>query len=140
MAHEPHIAGRWLDDTLRGDALLMALVTGVYRSRAPQGTALPYVVWDIGQGSDTSSACDTREVSEVPILVKIVSDDRADPTSPQDAVGRVDALLTAAKGSLEGYRIAVKSGGAIGFTEDGESNFYRHEGRLWRFRLMPEFD
>lgn len=47
-------------EALTADSALMALISGVY-DRVPEGTALPYVVFDRTESSDASSGADEAE-------------------------------------------------------------------------------
>lgn len=138
MAYEPNIIRRWIDDKLRLDPALSLLITGVYQSRAPHGKPLPYVVWNIQDGTDLPSGCD-RHMAQIPVLVKVVYDDNADPTNPWAAIERVDELLKGTVDAAEGHRIVCVSSGVVTFPEDGESEFFRHDGRLWLFSVSPQF-
>jgi hypothetical protein len=49
---EIFLVGRWMQAQMLGDTRLMGNVAGVYRSRAPFGAALPYVIYDMVSGVD----------------------------------------------------------------------------------------
>jgi hypothetical protein len=136
MAHETLAMGRWLTATIGGDTTLRGVLTGVYRSLAPQGTALPYCVWDITAGDDDNTAGD-RSFATALVSVKVISDDRGEKANVETAVDRIDALLKDARAIQGSVRIVVKSSGALDYTEtspDGKL-YYRHQGRLWRFLM-----
>jgi hypothetical protein len=84
-----------LFDKLTGDATLVALLASaaaVYRRRAPQGSALPYVILAKQTGSDTYTYR-LRVGSSMPFLVKAVTQGPSG-VAAQAIADRIDALLT----------------------------------------------
>lgn len=130
----------WLTARLGGDSALRDLVSGVYRSLAPQGAVMPYVIFSVQAGDDMTSLCGSIGAGAL-VQVKAVFDERVESqiANGEAAVSRLRALLMGARGEGSGYRFVVSPAGPISYLETAAgTKHYRHQGRLWRIRLMGD--
>ncbi len=101
----PALAESYLYSTLSGDATLMALITGVYSTVAPQGAVYPFIVFASLAGKDIQEIGPLRTMSQQLYEIKAISN--APSIVGLDAImARVDALI-------QGHGPVTLSGGYI---------------------------
>ncbi len=92
-------ADRWLSTVLSGDVALRALVSGVYDTKAPQGTARPYVLFSLHAPSADITVIGNIRIGNRPLyLVRAVCDGPS-WTPVRTIADRIDELLHGASGS-----------------------------------------
>ncbi len=137
-AAESQGAARWLYATLTAHAGLSALVGArVYENLAPQGAALPYVVYNLVASRPVAASGGAgRILDEQEWMVRGL----AESGSPADA----DALALQVDGALSGatgtatvgavtYTIMTAQGGeAVRYTELHQGRRIQHSGRRYR--------
>lgn len=100
MSYEPALANQWLYETLNA---VPDLAGNVHDTNAPQGVALPYVVFNLQAGTDVPTANGTRIMANLLYQVAVVG------TSAFSALASlasaVDAALQRASGSVVGGAI-----------------------------------
>lgn len=130
---EPDAAEEFVYATLRGDATLMGLVSGVFvGGSAPQGTAYPFIVLQLMSGNDTSAVGGIRIWGDLVYLIKVVGE-TADYQTMRGAVARMDALLHRSSGtSTDGTIWACVREQTIRLPEVVQGKQYRHDGGMYR--------
>ena len=110
MANEAATGLAMLNTVLTGDATLMALVTGVFRDVAPEGTAPDWIVIGHQSDQDTLSGVGSRIMTRHVDRVLVVGPE-SDGANIRAAADRLDALLQPAglplrnsNGTLACYR------------------------------------
>ena len=101
---EAYAGIEFLYNTLTGDSTLMALVTGVYRDKAPDAAIPPFVILSHQAGSDTLTANAIRLMTRSLYQVVVLGPDSMSPTLAA-AAGRIDALLKRTNGTVAGAAI-----------------------------------
>lgn len=131
-------AYEWLYSVLAGDAMLNGYVSGrVYRRLAPEGAAMPYVVFQFQSGHDVQAAGPYRVMSQLVCVVKIVGQASTYPTL-KAIVDRVDALLQAASGmATDGRVLACMRETPIDYEEIDAGVRYQHLGGQYRLYVQP---
>jgi len=96
---ETALAHQWLYQTLSGDATLQGYVgQRVYRDLAPQGAAMPYLVFSYQAGRDVEAVGAVRILSQITVLVRVWGR-RSEYATLAAAATRVDELLHAGSGT-----------------------------------------
>ncbi len=101
---EAYAGIEFLYNTLNGDSTLMALVTGIYRDKAPDAALPPFVILTHQAGSDTLTANAVRLLTRSLYQVGVQGPDSMSPQLAS-AAGRIDALLKRTSGSVTGALI-----------------------------------
>jgi hypothetical protein len=100
MGIETVAAEQWLYSKLSGDAQLAAVVgTRVYGYRAPDGAALPYVLYQNQAARDVAGVGPARIGSSLMYLVRVVGETTTF-AALQTAAARIDAVLQGAAGTV----------------------------------------
>jgi len=101
---EAYAGIEFLYNTLTGDSTLMALVTGIYRGMAADGTVPPYVILSLQAGTDTLTANAVRLLTQ-PLYQVSAMGPASMSTQLAQAAARIDDLLKRTQGSVAGCRI-----------------------------------
>lgn len=137
MGLEPLWVDQWLYGLLTGDPTLAGLVGGrVYGYVAPEGAALPFVVYSHQAGSDVRGNGPTRFMASLLYQVKAVGAGAS--FQPLKAIAdRLDALLQGASGTVADGRVLVcVREQPIAYVEIDNGIIYRHAGGLWRIHAQ----
>lgn len=95
---------RWAYQTLKNDATLAGIVSGVYTDVAPEDAALPFLVLQLQDAYDLRAL--GRTLADVVVLgVRVVGSEDIAPL--EAAIERVDEVLPAATGTRDGVSIAA---------------------------------
>ncbi len=98
---EAYAGIEFLYNTLNGDSTLMALVTGIYRDKAPDAAVPPFVILTHQAGSDTLTANAVRLLTRSLYQVGVQGPDSMSPQLAA-AAGRIDTLLKRTSGTVTG--------------------------------------
>lgn len=122
---------------LAADATLTALgVTGVFRLRAPQGQALPYVIAGQQAGGDRYTLA-RRAWRDLVYQVRAV-DGGESAVRANQINDRADALLTDQPLAVAGHTtLVVRRTTAVEFEEISAGVVYQHVGGLYRIEVAP---
>lgn len=132
--NEVAAVNEWLYTRLNGDTTLAGLVTGVYRDRAPDEAAFPFVVFALEYGRDHETLNAVRIWTEMNYAVKIVTDARSLATIAP-AADRIDALLHRASGAATGITIhEVRRTDILCYAETLATREYLHLGGMYQIR------
>lgn len=128
---ESEVVAEWLHDTLSGDAALMALVTGVYDTLAPQNSQPPFVVFQEQSGRDVLTVAARRIMYSGVWLAKGIV--KGGSFVPLLAImARVDALLGHTSGTTdEGAVLSCTRRSTVRYVETAGGVAYRHLGALF---------
>jgi hypothetical protein len=133
MADPTAICDAWLYTELTGDATLMALITGVYADIAPEGTALPYVVFSLQTARDRMTIEGNTILTGGTYIVKAITDEPSYATVAT-IMARVHTLLHQANGTGAGGTVieCVRESVFHYVERVAETNkLYRHLGGLY---------
>lgn len=123
-----------MNNTLSGDATLLALLAGGVKpgGSAPQGTPYPFLTYQMMSGIDYAAVGAYRIWTNLIYLVKVVGRS-ADYQTLRTAVARVDALLHRGSGTAaDGTIWACVREQTIRMPEIVSGDQYRHDGALYR--------
>lgn len=125
---------RWLNTVLAADTQLAAVVgTRIYADLAPDGAALPMVVYQMQSSRDLMALGSHRVWANTLYLVRGVAQTIAYGGSLITIADRIDAALHAASGStVEGVVYECVREGEFRLTETANGIQYRHLGGLYR--------
>jgi hypothetical protein len=121
---------------LTTDPTLVGLgITGVFRSLAPQGQALPYVIFGKQDGIDVYTLT-RRAGREVRYLVKAVVRGLS-RSGAEDIAARIDILLTDQPLTLVGLTTTyIRRTADVDYTEDAHGVLYQHVGGIYRIEVV----
>lgn len=126
-------AYQWLYTTLANDATLLGLVGGrVYRNVAPQGAAMPFLVFSYQGGYDVLGVGAVRIMSSLVCAVRAVGLWTGYDTLRQIA-DRADALLHAAQGTQV---LACVREFPLDYVETDAGIVYAHVGGQYRLLVQ----
>jgi hypothetical protein len=130
---ETLVAEQWLYTVLSGDTALAAVVgTRIYAYIAPEGAAMPYVVYQNQAGRDVRGVGPLRIMANLLYVVKVIGATNSFGTL-EVAANRIDAVLQAASGTnVRGTVIACVREQPFALVESLESGQYRHLGGIYR--------
>ncbi len=137
MAHANDVAETWLYERLTADPVIAA--AGVYSEVPPEGTALPYVIFQTQfQGLDVPAVGAVRIWTEQLYTVKtIVEGGSYSPAS--DLANRIDAQLHGKSGAAGGGRVvSCVREQTISFTTREHGVEYRHRGGTYRLQVQEK--
>ena len=133
-----------IETLLTGDATLMALITSVHEMAAPEQAEYPFIVMVVEGGPDEDSMGGrlwttysvTLRAHTRQRLARFVTHAEADADTIEDAMSRVDVLLTDAL-SVSGY--TVRALRRVSVTPDQrdviDNIIYRAVGGVWEVIL-----
>lgn len=134
MAVEVTEAKRWIYETLKADAQLVAVVgTRIYPDIAPQGKPRPYLIFNFQGGVDVSGLGTARLQTNPLFQVRIVTDG-----APNDAARTADARLdevlqNSSADTSNGYMFSARREMPVDRPEfDADNNRYHNLGGLYR--------
>lgn len=130
---EPLRVNQWIYETLSGDATIASLVgTRIYEGLAPQGAALPFVVFQFMAGADVVAVGAVRVMNSGLYQVKAIC--QGESYSPAAAIAdRIDTLLQGANGSVsDGVIYGCTREQPLTLIEQEHGIQYRHVGGLYR--------
>lgn len=124
---------QWLYTLLSGDATLTALVGArIYAYVAAQGAAMPFVVFNLQDGSDVMGVGTARIMFDGLYQVKGINE-ASSFASLKPIADRIDTLLQGNSGSvLDGAILACTREQPLSYVETDEDRQYRHLGGLYR--------
>lgn len=130
---EPDACDEWIWTTLASDATLTPLIHGVWLGgTAPQGTAFPFVTFQMMAANDLMVVDAIRVWTNLVYLVKVVGES-ADFQTLRAVVARIDALLHRGSGTAaDGTVWACVREQAIRMPEVVSGRQFRHDGALYR--------
>lgn len=126
---------RWLNTVLAADTQLAAVVgTRIYSDLAPQGTALPMVVYQMQSANDLMVLGAVRVWANAVYIVRGVAQSVAYGGTLLTMADRIDAVLHAASGgTVEGVVYECVREREFRMTEVGaDGRQYRHMGGQYR--------
>lgn len=141
MANEIHLAQKWIYDKLAAASDVTAAVsTRIYRNQAPEGAALPYVLFNFQAGSDVRGNC-TRRLMTLPLFqIKVIC--KGAPTSAiNTAVNKIDSLFQeAVTETSESYVFSSRREFPIEYIEPWRDSggFFTHYGGAYRLVIYPQ--
>lgn len=136
---EPLLGMKWIYATLSADATLTGLVsTRIYDGLAPQGGALPYVVYNHMGGADLLGIGAIRVFANGLYQVKAVC--KGNSYAPAKAIAdQVDELLHGASGATtDGVVLACVREQPLALIEQQDGIEYRHVGGIYRLFVQQE--
>jgi len=118
----------WVQTRLTGDAALMALVSGVFRDRAPGEVPLPVVVVTRAGSRYAPSFSGEPATGELAFTVRAVGDGNdLDGLAP--VLERLHALLVGVRAVLgTGLSATLHLTGDVDYTERAQNREYTHAG------------
>lgn len=124
---------QWLYATLSADAELVALVgSRIHAYEAPQGTAMPFVIYSYQGGHDVRGVGPGRIMVSALYQVKVVGQGTS-VVGLAPIADRLDALLQAASGTVtDGAVWACVREQPLAYPETDNGVQYRHLGGLYR--------
>lgn len=130
---ESLVAEQWLYTKLTGDSTLNTAVGGrIYAYVAPQGAALPCVVYQQQAARDVAGVGPARIMSNMVYLIKVIGQTRSFGDL-ETVANRIDAVLQAASGSnSRGNVWACVRDSPFAMVENTEAGEYRHLGGIYR--------
>lgn len=133
MAVETLVAETWLAAVLSGDSVLNTAVGGrIYGYVAPQGTPLPFVLFQQQAARDVAGVGPSRIMSNLLYIVKVIGQTNSF-TSLEAAANRIDAVLQAASGTnVRGAVYACVREAPFALVESTDTGQYRHLGGQYR--------
>lgn len=137
---EPSIAFAWIYTLLSGDAQLTSLAPGgIWRSMAPDKTAMPFVTFNWQSGQDITSMNEFRLMVNGLLQIRATGE-AANTDAVIQAAARIDALLgdPPASGTVTGGLILASwRESAVSLDELLPSGvLLHHEGGLYRMQLQ----
>ncbi len=135
MAHANEVAETWLYARLTADPVIAA--AGVYSEVPPEGTALPYVIFQAQfQGADMSVVGGTRLWTDQLYHVKVVIEGGSyAPAS--DLAARIDTQLHKQSGAAAGGRVvSCIREQTVSFPTREHGVEYRHRGGTYRLQVQ----
>lgn len=131
---ELNAADKWIYTALSGDAQLTAIVgPRIYAEQAPQGAALPYVVFNFQGGADLMSVGPYRVWTNALMLVRGIAETASYAGSLATIADRIDAILHAQSGSnVDGVVYAAVRERPFRMPEMGNGRQFRHAGGIYR--------
>lgn len=133
--NELNYASRFIFSQLTGHAPLMALVSGVFESEAPQQQGFPYVIFEYQSSEDLNAIPPDIRIFTRPIyLIKVVT--RSDSYQSGAAIAdQIEAAILKKSGVVDGiiqvmgeFRISP-----VRYSEDFQGIRYNHIGGLYKF-------
>jgi len=133
---EPSVIAKWIYGTLTGDAALAAIVgTRVYEDVAPQGAAMPYIVFQMQSPGNDLNALGSRRVIATPLYVIRGIAQTASYTGNLATIAeRIDVLLHGQQqrvGTNDGYVWCYRER-PFRLAEVRDGIQYRHSGGVYR--------
>lgn len=123
---------QWLHDRLTSDATLMAAVPGgVHESVAPEGTAEPWVVFQLVSNRDVNAVGQTRVVTQCDWDVKAI----AEASSYAGLADIADAIDTLLHDVTDGVVVSCHRVSTIRYSEKASGTEYRHVGGTYRVQV-----
>lgn len=108
--------------------------TAIYETLAPQGAAMPYIVYQV-QGNATEFNAAGDSISGIPLFgVKVVSEGQT--FQPADDIMKVVLpLLEGASGTVTGFKMSCFRVAGIDYPEITRGKRYNHLGAVYRFQV-----
>lgn len=130
---ETLVAESWLYSVLTGDAGLNTVVGGrVYSYVAPQGAAMPFVIYQQQGAHDVAGVGPVRIMASMLYTVKVVGEG-ASFAAIEAAANRIDAVLQAASGSnVRGVVVSCVRESPFSLVESTPQGQFRHLGGIYR--------
>lgn len=134
-ATAPALAESYIYTTLSGDATLMALVTGIYSTVAPEGSTYPFIVFASLAGTDVQEFGPLRTMSQQLYAIKAISNTPSLGVL-DTALARVDALLQGKQVSLPGgYVLGARRERTMVLGDPDAGVSYRQMIAIYRFYI-----
>ncbi len=112
-------------------------VTSAEHKVAPEGTSYPVLVYQKQAGADVYTLGKHRAWRPFTYLVKVIQTGHTDETA-QDAIARVDALLTDTALAVTGYTtMLIERMSDVEYAEVDNGITYHHVGALFTIWLAP---
>lgn len=132
---ETTAAEKWLYETLHNDATILAVVSHrIYSYQAPQGTAFPYIVFELSDAPRDVVGVGARRIwSNLYYVVRVVWEGQG-MAAYKSTVARIDTLLHARSGTSnsDGHVLGCVRESPVSYVEDDDGRRYNHQGGLYR--------
>lgn len=144
MANEISRTRKWIYDALKADSTLTALIGGssnprIYFGLAPEGAALPYVIYNLQSSFDVQGLCIPRIATLPTFQIKVVCDG-APTANVRTIADRIDAVIGEAVTQIsQNYVFSGRRQSAIEYIEPkrDSSSYFTHSGGLYGLIVYP---
>jgi hypothetical protein len=138
MANESGTAARWIVQTLKADATIVAAVGAkVFDTQAPQGTVAPYILVEEYRSNDIMGVGPIRFKADLQYIVKYVKQTQSF-VEMEPVAERIDALLHVGSGAPSGGGtiLACQRVRTLKYSEPDEGLEYRHLGGIYFLQVQ----
>lgn len=135
---ELEAAERFIYSLLNVTGVTDLVGTRIYPNTAPQGAALPYVVFQWMGGSDSNSQEKTRVETYNEYLVKAIDEDH-DTLGVHAIAAAIDTAMHHKFSTANGFRLSSHRISPFSMPEESGGNLYQHSGGRYRILLRKNF-